>query len=146
MKELFIALSFMLLVSPTSAQSRLDPVIDYIKAKKAFVPLLDTANYPVSIKPYYKPILSRFLNDATNFYISTKGIEETSDLLSILVYHYRGFEREKRFEDEDREANKDKKAGEPIQQSGLTGNASGKDGTLVIDKKTKEVIRFLLWQ
>ncbi len=146
MKELFIALSFTLLVSPTSAQSRLDPVIDYIKAKKTFVPLLDTANHPVSIKPYYKPIFSRLLKDASSFYISTKGIEETSDLLSISVYHYKGFERKKRLEDEDREANKSKKAGEPMQMSGLAGNASGKDGTLVIDKKTKEVIRFLLWQ
>jgi len=146
MKELFIALSFMLFVSPTSAQSSLDPVIDYIKAKKTFVPLLDTANHPVSIKPYYKLILSRFLKDASNFYISTKGIKETSDLLSIPVYHYMGFERKKRLEDQDREANKNKKAGEPMQVSGLGGNASGEDGTLVIDKKTKEVIRFLLWQ
>ena len=136
----------MLFVSHARAQSRIDPVIDYIKAKKTFVPLLDTANHPISIKPYYKPILSYLLKDASNCYISTKGIEETSDLLSISVYHYKGFERKKRLEDEDKEANKNKRAGEPMQVSVLAGNVSGKDGTLVIDKKTKEVIRFLLWQ
>jgi len=108
--------------------------------------LLDTANHPISIKPYYKPILSYLLKDASNCYISTKGIEETSDLLSISVYHYKGFERKKRLEDEDKEANKNKRAGEPMQVSVLAGNVSGKDGTLVIDKKTKAVIRFLLWQ
>jgi len=146
MKKLFIACSIVLFVSHARAQSRIDPVIDYIKAKKTFVPLLDTANHPISIKPYYKPILSYLLKDASNCYISTKGIEETSDLLSISVYHYKGFERKKRLEDEDKEANKNKRAGEPMQVSVLAGNVSGKDGTLVIDKKTKAVIRFLLWQ
>lgn len=44
------------------------------------------------------------------------------------------------------EANKNRKEGEPVPVVYFNGNASGKDGNLELDKKTKSVLSFRLWQ
>jgi hypothetical protein len=78
------------------------------------------------------------------YWIWTSNIHEDSNSLSIPICHYDGFLRKKELEQKNKDANKDRKEGEPLEVIVSKGNASGKDGNLEIDKNTKIVLSFTL--
>lgn len=73
-------------------------------------------------------------------------IKKDSNLLSIPLCHYDGFVLKKNLEQKIKDANKERKEGDPMTVIVSKGNASGKDGNLLIDKKTKIVLSFKLWE
>ena len=83
------------------------------------------------------------LND---YWILTPSVKEDSSSLSIPICHYDGFVFKKELEQKNKDANKDRKEGEPMTVITFVGNASGKDGNLEIDKNTKIVLSFKLWE
>ena len=124
-------------------------IINYIEVQSKFVGLNDLNRIPDDIKPYLNSI-KEYMNKNkmpfNEYWIWTSYIKNDSNSLSIPICHYDGFVREKELEQKNKDANKDRKEGEPRAIITFVGNASGKDGTLQIDKKTKIVLSFNLWE
>lgn len=80
------------------------------------------------------------------YWIWTSYIKKDSSSLSIPLYHYDGFVVTKEIEQKNKDANKDRIEGEPITVIVSKGNPDGKCGNLEIDKKTKVVTSFKLWE
>lgn len=124
-------------------------VINYIEAQSEFVGLNDLNRIPQYIRPYINSI-EEYMNKnkmhLNEYWIWTSYIQEDSTSLSIPICHYDGFVIQKELEQKNKDANKDRKEGEPLKVIVSKGNASGKDGNLEIDKNTKIVLSFKLWE
>ncbi len=132
-------------------QTKKDPaVIEYIRSKKYFIPLTDTANLPLMIRPYCDGVfsfMSEHRMDKNDYYVSINHIKNQAVSLSIPIIHYDGFKKLKEEAGNDRDTNKNEIEGQFVYSgSTTTGNLSGKDGTLEIDKNTKRVLSFKIWQ
>ena len=148
-KIIFIALSIFLCSNSFGQAKKDSTMIQFIKCQKDFVALSDTANLPKEIQPYYESILDYLSKNNLNkndYYVWTSFIEYGTDTIFIPIYHYDGFIKKKELEDKDRELNKNRKKDDPIFVTDMNGNATGKDGNLEIDKRTKKVTSFKLWQ
>lgn len=124
-------------------------IINYIEVQSKFVGLNDLNRIPDDIKPYLNSI-KEYMNKNkmpfNEYWIWTSYIKEDSTSLSIPICHYDGFVRQMELELKNKDSDKNRNEGEPIPIFIFVGNASGKDGTLQIDKKTKIVLSFNLWE
>ncbi|GEM_PF-1950135 len=125
------------------------PIGNYIDAQNEFIGLRDLNKMSDSIKPFLSSI-NEFMTlrkmNYNRYWINTTSIIEDSTQMYIPIHHYDGFVFEKELQEKNIRANKDKKEEEPLTITDFVGNASGKDGYLEIDKKTKRVIGFGVWQ
>jgi len=127
-------------------------VINYIRQQERFVAITDKEELPTTVQIYYDEILSFLSKDTTginNYYVDTTSVVNERATVSIPIYHYDGFKREKEIKDRNsietmwmqlRTGNTN-----VVIVTDINGNLSGKDGALEISKKTKKVLRFSLW-
>lgn len=146
----FIAVFVWLTTISVYGQTEKDSiVIDFIKEQKEFVGLNELGSIPDSIIPYLDSVKDYMKMNKMNpddYWIWTSYIQEDSNSVFIPLCHYDGFEFKKNLEEQNKEANKDRKEGDLITVIDFNGNASGKDGHLQIEKSTKKVLSFRLWQ
>lgn len=124
-------------------------IVNYIEVKSEFVGLNDLNRIPDCIRPYLSSIkeyMNKNLMPLNEYWIWTSYIQEDSNSLSIPICHYDGFVFQKELEQKNKDANKDRKEGELMTVCASVGNASGKDGNLEINKNTKIVLSFTLWE
>ncbi len=124
-------------------------IVNYIENQNEFTGLNDMNGIPDSIRSYFnsvKDYMNKNNMDLADYWIWTSHIQEDSNSISIPICHYSGFVFMKELEEKNKNENKDRKTGEPITVIDFNGNMSGKDGNLEIEKKTKKVLSFGLWQ
>ena len=148
-KHLLTILILLISISVHGQLKRDSTVINYIEVQREFVGLNDLNGIPDYIRPYLSSI-EEYMNKnkmpLDEYWIWTSYIREDSNSLSIPICHYDGFVVIKELEQKNKDANKDRKEGEPMTVIAFKGNASGKDGNLEIDKNTKIVLSFKLWE
>jgi hypothetical protein len=120
-------------------------VLNFIKSKHKYIALTDSSNLSDTIKLFYNNILDYLSTSANDYYVDTSNIKIDSLYVNIPIYHYDGFKKGKELQDRADSINKDKKVGDQMFYITL-GNASGKDGFLVIDKRTRKILRISAWQ
>ena len=151
MKNIKHLLTILILIISISVYSQIErdsTIINYIEAQSEFVGLNDLNRIPDSIRPYLSSI-KKYMNKnkmpLNEYWILTSSIKEDSNSLSIPICHYDGFVVKKEYEQRNKDANKDRKEGEPKVFAFFGfGNVSGKDGSLEINKNTKIVLSFKL--
>ncbi len=150
MKKVLFLLSSTLFFSNLFGQVEKDSaIIEFIKTKKDFVLLTDTNFLPQTIIPYYESVanyMSKNKMNMNDYYVWTSYIKNQATSICIPICHYEGFKLLKDLKNKDEEANKNRKKNDPLIITDINGNVSGIDGDLEIDKKTKKVMRFSLWQ
>lgn len=150
-----IYLTFVLLISCMGSKfannsSKIEPKIEIASEVDQFISkygrdggvFLSDEDQLDSIVFIHLPLIKEYLSSKGENpanYIIVKGDEKgiQNNTLNIPLYHVRGFilsyKRAKESENSDRKRI-------------ITGNASGRDGTLQIDLRTNKVINFLRWQ
>jgi hypothetical protein len=152
MKNIKHLLTILILLSSISVFGQIEKdstIINYIKVQSEYVELNDLNRIPDNIRPYLssvKEYMNKNKMPLNEYWIWTSYIKEDSNSLSIPICHYNGFVFKKELEEKDKKANENKKPGEPLRVTDFVGNASGKDGNLEIDKNTKIVLSFKLWE
>ena len=140
MKQKLITFIALLICSKLYGQTLDDSTLKAImKGNEYLVSLSDSMNFSAEIKPYYKSIINYINETKTNksdWYLLTPTFQEKKKSILVSIYHVDGFRYIL-------EANRiaHKKGDEVLGSAGI-GNASGRDGELEIDKKTKKVIKF----
>jgi hypothetical protein len=152
MKNIKHLLTLLILLISISAYSQIErdsTIINYIEVQSKYVELNDLNRIPDYIRPYLSSI-KKYMNKnkmpLNEYWILTSSVKEDSNSLSIPICHYDGFVVRKEYEQKNKDANKDRKEGEPMTIIAFVGNAGGKDGNLEIDKNTKIVLSFKLWE
>lgn len=149
-KIIFLGLTIILSQNLLGQDNKLDSaVIEFIKSKKEFVGVDDTSNLPAIVRSYYKSILNYLTDnklDKKLYYISINYIQDKSESILVPLYHFAGFKKKLELENKDKDFNAKIWKGEYPRTTNMMGNASGKDGNLEIDKKTKNIIGFTFWQ
>ncbi len=115
-------------------------VIQFIKAKGEFVSLADSTELLKYMDQSTFRLLTVYLAN-NHFYISPSHIVDNTETIAIPVFHYNGFVREKELEEKNEKARIN---GGSILS--ITGNMSGNDGNVVIDKVHRRVKEFGVWQ
>lgn len=149
MKHFFVG--FILIFSVcVYAQTEKSPVIiKYINAQEEFVGLNNLDKLPKSVRDYLTAIKDYMVSskmDLNDYWVWTSYIEEDSNTISIPLCHYDGFVFKRELEEESIEVNKDRKEGEQLIVIDFNGNASGKDGNLRINKFSRKVLSYKLWE
>lgn len=123
--------------------------LNYIYSLNKFVPLTDEVQLPSVIKSEYKVIANFFLANGMNkqnYFIDTAGIREGNYALEIPMYHYKGFIEQIKLMEYNKKTELQHKSGNFDESFKVqTGNASGYDGYLVINK-SNGMVNFLKWQ
>ena len=150
LKHLLTILILLISISVYSQIERDSAIINYIDAQSEFVGLNDLNRIPDHIRPYLcsiKKYMNKNKMPLTDYWILTSSVKEDSNSLSIPICHYDRFVLKKEFEQKYKDANKDSKEGEPNVFAFFGfGNSGGKNGNLEIDKNTKIVLSFKLWE
>ena len=148
MKKVPLIVLLILLYSTSYGQTKKDSaIIQYIQTKAAYISLTDSTNIPGKLIPYYGLILDYLAKHNMNksdYYIWISYIKDDTNSLTIPICHYDGFVIIKGVEEENKKAFENKKPGEPYKVTQMVGNASGRDGSLEIDKQLKKVVGFRL--
>lgn len=130
MKKILIFIPILLFCIQLHGQTKKDStVIEFIKSNKSYVVLSDSASMPESVKDYYNCISKYFKRHRKvldDYYVLSSRIEDDSTLISIPIYHYDGFKKQKEANDKN-------------EKLLILGNLSGKDGYIKINKSTKKV-------
>ena len=146
--QLIIAFAGIFICSQAFGQKKDAEILEYISHQEGLVVLTDLPNLAVSVMPYQE-IIKEYLakNNLTinDYYVWTSQIQKNNSTLTIPIHHYDGFKLRKELEDQNTAAYKARKEGELYMVKDFDGNASGKDGSLEIDLRTKKV-SFSLWQ
>jgi hypothetical protein len=114
----------------------------YIDRLGKFTAIIDSANANKILDPYYHKVIS-FMSEHNmahdKYYLKDYSIELSNDHKSILIplRHYDGFKKELELQ---------KVNSSSEMKTTISGNLSGKDGTLEIDLTSNEIIGFKLWQ
>ena len=150
MKKVPLIALLILLYSISYGQTKKDSaIIQYIQTQAAYISLTDSTNIPGKLIPYYGLILDYMAKHKMNkndYFIWISSIKDDTNSLTIPFCHYDGFVVKKGIEEKNKKAIKNKKPGEPFTVTAFVGNASGRDGSLEIDKQLKKVVGFGLWE
>jgi hypothetical protein len=146
-KHLLTALIFLISFTVYGQIEKDSVVVNYIESQSEFIGLNDLSRIPESIKPYIKSIkdyMGKNLMHPDDYWICSSSIQEDSNPISIPIRHYNTFVCVKEVEEKNEEAKKNRQEDGSYLVAVQNGNISGKDGTLEIDKSSKEVLSFKL--
>jgi len=150
MKNVPLIVLLILLYSTSYGQAKKDSAtIQYIQTQAAYISLTDSTIMPGQLIPYSGLILDYLAKHKMNkndYYIWISYIQEDTNSLFIPICHYDGFVLKKEIEEKNKKAKENNKPGEPLTVIDFVGNASGRDGSLKIDKQLKKVVGFELWE
>jgi hypothetical protein len=108
-------------------------IFEYMAYDGIYSDVYDVSAASDMVKPYHSVVLNYLDSNqgSEGYYIWNNIVKEDSFYIDIPVVHIRGFYIQR---DAERKG------------SGILGNLSGGDGTIKINKATKEVVSYLKWQ
>lgn len=154
MKSIVIFFLLALFLFRCSENPHHDPeIVKYITEKEGYVKLTDKENLPTDILNYHSTIIE-FMKfnwmDIDDYFVDTSHCYENDSTMEIPIYHYDGYVRLIEIEMEYQNRQVAKKSTNPDGgyqlRTQLKGNASGKDGYLLIDKRIDMCIGFSKWK
>jgi len=127
----------------SDAQSKNDDSLSAYITGKNYIKLTDTTMLPSAIKSYYPAITScvKRFDNVNAWYIPAQSISDRQGMLSMILLNIEGIKLERKLASTetttDTIINGQKYGIQHINSVG--GNASGKDGVLIIDKTTRKI-------
>lgn len=144
MKKLFLAGLFFLISICCHAQQNAN-LSAYLKSE-GFVALTNTGHLPKAVLTYY-PAIMKYLSeskaDIKGFYILMPQLKDNALILDIPLYDIAGIKEQKHHHDNPPVLKDTLINGEKMTMAhvnSIAGNASGKDGELIIHKPTGKII------
>ena len=143
MKNVLLLFIGMLAAVGVRAANKPDTSLSAYIASRRYISLADRNKLPESVRKHYGVIMNYLgkLDAEKTWYTSPKGIHESATSISIECINIDGIKLQKQLSEREKPIDTTVNGQRMIIQyvSDVSGNPSGKDGILVLDKQTRQV-------